>query len=443
MRCQQHGSAQCLLYVEQHIYQPCLRSASAGAMGRQQRTRPGLMVSTLEDLLLRYSNGRARLRQLLLEYLDNCSLRKLRLVSRVLHNLIGMYPYRMYEHLHVSAPWCDHIDTRSLAAVAPFCRNLTVKVGYEKAHSELGSRRLLQRQRPNSEPYSVNEANLSTRERWRKVRKALAISSRKSSPSSAALSFDQISATTQSTTSSKQPATSEMLRTSERHVWIIFLSRCERLQSITVSTNGKRGWPGKTHVEDVLIDFRVALEIVHLPHVRCVRFTPVHAMGIAHLRWSGFGAFGALAVKPSNVWSDLHTLDMQLENPFLSKHGLSEPQQVMFRKIFYHYLLSFAETLKCLQFIWLGEDGPSPMTLDLEPGIEGCRQAIVWTALEEVSLGNILLPHRTIRLLPERIAKVGVRLKTLRSTFQHSPFKWDDDDAWVEVLLDFTPHDIQ
>jgi hypothetical protein len=391
---------------------------------------------------LRYSNGRARLRRLLLEYLDDCSLRKLRLVSRVLHNLIGMYPDRMFEHLHVSAPLGDHNYMRSLAAVAPFCCNLTVKVGYDRAHSQARSSRFLQRQRPNSEPHSINEANISARGRWRQVRKALAISTRKSSPSSAALSLDRISITTRSTTSSKQPASNELSRTSERHIWTTLLSRCERLQNIVVSTNGKPGWLGKTHVEDVLIDFRVALETVHLPHVRCVRFRPVHAMGIAHLRWSGFGAFGSLAIKPFNVWSNLHTLDLQLDNPFLTKHGLSQSQQVMFKKILYDYLLSFAETLKCLRFIWLGEDGPSPMTLDLEPGLEGYRQAISWTALEEVSLGNILLPHRTIRLLPERVVRAGVRLKTLRSTYQHSRVKWDDDNAWVEVLLNATPHGI-
>jgi hypothetical protein len=166
-------------------------------------------------------------------------------------------------------------------------------------------------------------------------------------------------------------------------------------------------------------------------------------MGIVHLRWSGFGAFGALAVKPFNVWSNLHTLDVQLENPFLAKQRLSESQQLMFKKILYDYMLSFAETLKCLRFVWLDEDGPSPMTLELEPGLEGCRQAILWTALEEVYLGNIALPHRTIRLLPERVVGAGVQLKTLRSTHRHSRVKWDDDSAWVQVLLDFTPHGIK
>jgi hypothetical protein len=180
-----------------------------------------------------------------------------------------------------------------------------------------------------------------------------------------------------------------------------------------------------------------------LPHVRRVQLTPVHAMGIIHLRWSGFGAFGALVAKPFNVWSNLHILDVQLTNPFSAKQKLSESQQVTFKKILYDYLLSFAETLKCLRFIWLDEDGPSPMTLELEPGLEGCRQAIMWTALEEVYLGNIALPHRTIRLLPGRVVRADVQLKTLRSTHRHSRVSWNDDNAWVRVLLDFKSHGIE
>lgn len=278
----------------------------------------------LEDMLLRYSDGRARLRQLLLEYLDGHSLRRMRLVSRVLHNIISRYPDRIFEQLYVSAPWSDHTERSSLIAVAPFCHTLTVKIGYERAHTESRPRKLLQRLRPNSDPDSVKEHIISAREQWRTVRKALAISIRRSSSSNATLLVHRTSATTSSTTSSKQPTSNRMSETSARHAWAEFLSRCDQLQNIVISTNGKPGWPGKTHVEDDLLDLRVALETAYLPHVRRVRLTPMHAMGIVHLRWSGFGAFGALAVKPFNVWSNLHTLDVQLENPFLTKQRLSE-----------------------------------------------------------------------------------------------------------------------
>jgi hypothetical protein len=401
------------------------------------------MVSMLEDMLLRYSNGEARLRNLVLKCLDDYSLRNLRLISRLLHDLLNRYSDRMFGQLFLPAPWSYHTDSSSLNAVAPFCRVLRIKLGLEKAHTEHKIRRFLQNQRPTEKSLTVDD-NISARERWRNVRHALAISSRRSSPSSATTSIDRSSATTRTTISSNQPpSSSKISATSAKHVWIAFLSKCEKLQSITISANGEPGWPGKTQVEDDLVDLRVALEGVQLPHVRCVRLTPIHAMGIVHMRWSGFGAFDAVSANSCHIWSNLHTLDLQLENPFLPKHKLSEWQQVMFKKILYDYLLSFAATLKCLRFIWRGEDGPSPMTLDLEPGLEGCRQAIVWSALEGVYLGNILLPYRTIRLLPERVTKAGVCLKTLRSTHRHSRVNFEDENAWVQVLLGSAPHGIE
>jgi hypothetical protein len=61
-------------------------------------------------------------------------------------------------------------------------------------------------------------------------------------------------------------------------------------------------------------------------------------MGIVHLCWSGFGAFGGPSMNSHNLWSNLHTLDMQLNNPSSAKQKLSEPQQVMFKKVLYDYL---------------------------------------------------------------------------------------------------------
>lgn len=106
----------------------------------------------------------------------------------------------------------------------------------------------------------------------------------------------------------------------------------------------------------------------------------------------------------------------------------------MFKKILHDYLRSFATTLKCLRFVWLDDEGPSPVTLDLEPGLDGQREPIIWLALEEIWLGNIELPHRTIRLLPERTMG-PVRLKTLRSTHRHSRATFEDAGAWIHVLL--------
>lgn len=196
-------------------------------------------------------------------------------------------------------------------------------------------------------------------------------------------------------------------------------------------------------MEDTLVQLRVALESVQLPNVRSIRLAPIHAMGIVHIRWSGLGVFGNTSTSGNQLWSHLHTLDLQIQNPFLAKHKLSESQQIMFKKVLYDYLRSFSDTLKCLRFVWMDEDGPGPFTLDLEPGLEGRRQPILWTALDELCLGNIVLPHRTIRRLPERVANSDVRLKMLRSTYRHSRAVFDNGEEWVEVLLDFAPHGIE
>ena len=187
---------------------------------------------------------------------------------------------------------------------------------------------------------------------------------------------------------------------------------------------------------------RVALGSAQLPHVRSIHLTPMHAMGIMHLRWSGLGAIGTdLGIAPThNLWPNLHTLDVHLRNPFLKTCKLSESQQVMFKKVLYDYLRSFAATLKRLCFVWMDGDGPSPITLDLEPELLGHRRPIVWSVLEEVCLGNIALPHRTIALLPERTVKPDVKVRMLRSIHRHSMAVFGDEDAWVEVLLNYAPH---
>lgn len=401
------------------------------------------MVSKLEDLFLRYHNGTTRVRTLLLERLDGFSLRKLRLVSRILHRLLERYPDRMFKRLFISAPLSDHIDIDSLKAVAPSCRTLTVRLGYDETHSPQELRGTLQKQRPTVNSRSLSEQNTSGRGWWRTAKKALGPSNRDSTPSSVTTSIDRVSYFTRSTTSLDHPESSESSEASSRNIWTELLSHCKELENIEILTNGEPAWPGRTSIELELVHLRVALESVDLPKIRRVSLTPIHAMGIVHLRWSGFAAFGDVSINPSIIWSNLHTLDLQLKNPLLAERQLSEPQQLMFMKIFHDYLRSFGDTLKCLRFVWLDGEGPSPITLDLEPELEGRRKAITWTALEEVWLGNVLMPHRTVRLLPERVARTNVRLKTLRSTHRHSRAMFEDDKAWLEVLLNFKPHGIE
>ncbi|KAM0714233.1 hypothetical protein Q7P37_010020 [Cladosporium fusiforme] len=401
------------------------------------------MVSRLEDMLLRYNDGKARFRKRLFSYLDSRSLRALRLTSRVLHDLVDHYPEKTFEKLFLEAPWPEQHDTGSLKAVAPFCRILKVKVGHKIQHPEQQPRRVLEKQRPPNQQPAPGENRLTARERWRHIRKALALSSGSSKSSHATLSRgDGFPGVTPPSELSNQPSPTQS-GTAAQFVWIGILSRCQDVREIVIETHGDPGWPGQTAVEDALVTLRVALECSKLSRLRAFRLTPIHAMGIIHLRWSGFGALGPAPANKYNAWQNLHTLDVQLHNPFQVQQKLSESQQVMFKKILHDYLRSFASTLKCLRFMWLDDDGPSPMILDLEPGLSGRREPIVWFALEEVWLGNIALPQRTITLLPERLMKPGIRFKTLKSIYKHSRTALDDDKAWVEILLEFAPHGIR
>jgi hypothetical protein len=224
--------------------------------------------------------------------------------------------------------------------------------------------------------------------------------------------------------------------------WKGIFASFQQLQDITINVIGEPGWPGRTEVEDALVMVRVNIETSQLLNVRSIHLTPIHAMGIMHIRWSGLGAIGTdLEAAPTyNIWQNLHTLDVHLHSPFLKKRNLSESQQTMFKKVLYDYLRSFAATLKCLRFVWMNDDGPSPITLDLEPELLEHRQPIVWGVLEELCLGNITLPHRTIALLPKRTANPDVRVRMLRSIHRHSMAVFGDEAAWVEVLLNYAPH---
>jgi hypothetical protein len=402
------------------------------------------MVSMLEDMFLRYTNGAPQLRAYLLEFLDDRALRALRLTSRVLHDVVDHHPDRMFDRLVVFAPWPDHRDARSLKTVIPFCRAITIKIGHKGQRTERRSPRSPENGQLNGSSRDAAERCPSARSRWRNIRQALSlsVSSSTNSSSSTPSSSAQFSTVTRSTNSSMLPASNQPSRQPAQLLWKSIFSRAQQLRDITIDVMGEPGWPGRTEVEDALVMVRVALETAQLPYARTIHLTPIHAMGIMHLRWSGFGAIGTdLGTAPKyDLWQNLHTLNIQLRNPFLKTRKLSESQQVMFKKVLYDYLRSFAATLKCLRFVWMDGDGPSPITLDLEPELVGHRRAIVWSVLEQVCLGNITLPHRTIELLPERTIKPDVRVRMLRSIHRYSMAVFGDEDAWVEVLLNYAPH---
>ena len=277
-------------------------------------------------------------------------------------------------------------------------------------------------------------------QRWKEVRNALMTKRRSADlpEDSKPLSKATFSSPRSSTSSFMRPRSERLAQAIDQFgaqaLWVDILGLCQQLRGLTLRTHGDPAWPGRTEIEETLVNLRVALEVTAPPHLNSVRLLPIHVMGIIHLCWSTFGAFGSIPTNPNIIWQNIRTLDIQVRNPFTASRKLSEPQQVMFMKILHDYLRSFATTLKCLRFVWLEDEGPSPVTLDLEPGLEGQREPTLWRALEEIWLGNIALPHRTIRLLPERTMG-SVRLKTLRSTHRHPRASFEEAGAWIEVLL--------
>lgn len=335
----------------------------------------------------------------------------------------------MFRKLYVDASLPLSADIRrSLAEVAPYCRHLTIKVGYAHSPSFSIETTLVNPPTPHGDqtwhhhkPYfgpglllragSSVGSTLSSRKSTDTIRL------RETSPITA-VPLAQLSPT---------------VHRSYDHAieqWIDILSVLTDLKTLTLRINGYPAWPGLTDVEEMLITLRIAIECANLKRLKTLCLAPVHAMGIIHLRWLGMGTFGKASVSGTSVWQSIDTLEMWIQNPFTTQK-LTEAQGIMFKKILYEYLRSFARTLRSLRFVWLGGDGPSPLTLHLPPDVEG-RAEIHWPKLEELWVGSIILPRRMIKLTP-KLAPNVTRLKTLRSTRRDSSMDAIDSSAWVDV----------
>ncbi|KAI7286451.1 hypothetical protein KC345_g1119 [Hortaea werneckii] len=153
-------------------------------------------------------------------------------------------------------------------------------------------------------------------------------------------------------------------------------------------------------------------------------------MGIVHLRWSGLSAFGPVASfnKDLLIWQRLQLLDIQLQDPF-ADGKLSRAQELMFKKILYEYLRSFAPTLCRLYFLWLDGEGPSPLMLHTEAGLED-RRPLYWHKLQELRLGNITQAHESIELAGDYFPKLE-KLQMLRP--HAGPSEHNGIDPWKRL----------
>ena len=381
------------------------------------------MVSTLEDALLRSSKPKYGFRDKLFDFLDDgVSLRHLRIVSRVLHDLVDHRPGRLFRDLRITAPLGEQHDINSLELIVPFCHALTITISAEK-------RPPLRKIGPQTSLLSDDRLSINSqtslartlRNKWRTSRDSR---TKRDSKFRASIPPDQL------------PPEQQVAQFLTRQRWLSIFSRCHQLQTLTLCIHGDPSWPGRTEIEDAVVDVRTSLERANLPNLQEIRFTPVHAMGIVHLRWTGFSSFGALptAINWSMIWARLEMLDLQLRNPLFATDRLSAVQETMFKKVLYNYLRSFTPTLRRLRFVWLDGDGPSPLALHLETDLER-RPPLVWQKLEEVWVGNITFPHHAIRLASEVAPKLN-RLWVLKANHRNSCMDLADPAAWINVPFD-------
>lgn len=215
-------------------------------------------------------------------------------------------------------------------------------------------------------------------------------------------------------------------------LWHRLLSPLHQLGALTIRVPGKSGSAYHADVGETLVALRKAVEESRIPNLKTLCLSPIHALGISHLCWSGFGRFGSITASPF-VWKQLETLDLRIGSPFAAGI-LGVADLAMLKKVCYNYLRSFSKTIRILRFVWLEHDGPSPLTLHLETGLEG-RPPIRWLHLEELWVGNIWLPLQT-RNIAKQLAPSLRSIKMLRSTHRESGLvEPSDSSAWIDLEI--------
>ncbi|KAF2770376.1 hypothetical protein EJ03DRAFT_310645 [Teratosphaeria nubilosa] len=220
-----------------------------------------------------------------------------------------------------------------------------------------------------------------------------------------------------------------------RRRWVQVFEACRQLRRLILRIHGDPSWSGCTNLESQLVQIRCALEEASLPTTPELRLNPIHAMGLVHLRCSSFGAFGSplLVHRSPLVWHRLKSLELHLRNPFVEDR-LSGTQARQFQQLMYSYFRGFASTLQRLTFVYLDGEGPSPLTLHLQPEL-GYKAPLKWCELTELRLGNIIFPHRTLGSLVLLCPKLET-VKLVRSQYRYSFAEAaEDEDMWLNVRV--------
>lgn len=390
--------------------------------------------SKFENTFMRLSSDLYPFRERLCQYLGHDETLRLRLLSRMIRRLLGYQHYRMFRKLYVQAPLPEPSTmTFLLTAAAPYCEDLTIIVGSANASQQPilsgPSSRLSHRMQEFTEAVTQKLLEIG-----------LDAESRRDSGNSATTTLKSLMSTVvggpssrSSLSSSEKEALERQLRKERQDAeitnWHTFLTYFGRIKSLTLCIHGDATWPGRTEVEDTVVSLRCAIEQSYLPKLQTFEAAPVHAMGIIHLQWNCFSAFGQALASRTEVWQQIETLDLRIRYP----SAVDKAKQLMFKQLLYNYLDSFAPSLRCLRLVWVGAEGPSPLALDYEPGIDD-RPAIEWPKLEELWLGNTSHMDLTIRSISE-LAPSVITTKRLRPTWRES-WKVDatDADAWIEIV---------
>jgi hypothetical protein len=378
------------------------------------------MMSSLEKALV---NREAKSVPIVLfRYLDDGqALRSVRATSTVLYHLVDRHPRRLFRQLYLQVPLQEGKSIGTLEVIAPLCHDLTVKVGgLVLSQADQVPSTTSKLQEPSRKPSL-----------WSRRKILPGLSKRRPSQLRKQTTVDTCGTTRASTPPIQLSVTDRKEQTETRQFWETLLSRFRQLQSLTFKIIGKTAWSGRSTTEDILVTLRIAVETAGLPQLHRFNLHPIHPMGIIHLRWDGFEAFSEASATAANMWMRIDALELRIHSPFAGD-GTTATQQTMFKKILYSYLHSFAPSLRFLSLVWLGGEGPSPVALHQEPGLEG-RSPIHWPKLEELYVGNISLPNQTIQLVGEH-ARLGTRIKLLRSTRRDSAVACSDSSAWIEIL---------
>lgn len=188
--------------------------------------------------------------------------------------------------------------------------------------------------------------------------------------------------------------------------WQALISHFSNIQTLTIACNGDSAWNGCTDIEMTLIYLRICIERINPKKLHTLLVSPIHAMGILHIRWAGLGAYGEapgtippiqpLQEPPSMIWQNLRRLELRIRNPY-AEGRLNEQQKALFEKVLADYIRSFRPTLAGFKFGWIDcKHGPNPLLLgrDLEEQYTG--QSKLWARLEEVWFENVLVNEESI-----------------------------------------------